>query len=89
MLPTPKLFFFPAEIRGACSHHNFHEEKKRTSGAVFAKMAKDSVKEEVGEGRSQHALTVPTVAPFGEVKSPVRPSVCSGLSHRLCENCRR
>lgn len=62
MLPTPKLFLFP-KGRG-CSHHNFHEEEKKTSGAVFARVAEESAREDMGEGRSQHPLIVPTAAPL-------------------------
>lgn len=51
MLPTPKLFLFP-KGRG-CSHHNFHEEEKKTSGAVFARVAEESAREDRGkEGAS-------------------------------------
>lgn len=51
MLPTPKLFLFP-KGRG-CSHRNFHEEEKKTSGAVFARVAEESAREDRGkEGAS-------------------------------------
>lgn len=71
MLPIPKLFLFPTGR--ACSHHNFHEERKKTFGAALAKMAEESVREDVGEGRSRHTLPVPSVAPLG------RSSPCQTL----------
>lgn len=38
--------------------------RKKTSGAVFARVAEESAREDVGEGRSQHPLIVPTAAPL-------------------------